>query len=576
MLKKIFLIGNPNVGKSVVFSRLTGVRVISSNYAGTTVDIMKGFLKSGEEEIEVIDLPGTYSIEPSSKAEEVAVSLLKGSPRDEFIVINIVDSTNLERNLFLTLQLIEEGLPVVVSLNMCDDAKHRGVNIDIEKLEKLLGVPVVATCAITGFGIKMLIDRFKEAKPVARNKLTHRELWQEIGNIIEQVQQLTHRHHTLRELLEDASVRPFSGMLMAIAVTFISFQAVRFIGEWLIDNVSNPVFFKFYEPLLWKLSRYLGEESFIHHLLIGDLLDGKIDFQQSLGLLTTAPYIEFAMVLPYIVSFYLILSLLEDIGILPRLAMLMDNILHRLGLHGFAIIPVLLGLGCNVPGILATRNLESRRERFIAATLISIGVPCAALQAMIFGLLGKFSGFYVTGVYLVLFLVWLVLGVLLNRVLKGVSPELLVEIPPYRIPSFAILWHKLFLRIKGFLIEAIPVVMLGVLIVNILLYFRLFEQFSLIFAPVVKGIFGLPKESAIALIMGFFRKDVAVGMLMPLGLSIKQLFIACVLLAVSFPCVATFVIMFRELGWKDFLKSCAIMLMAMLAVGASLNFVLPH
>lgn len=575
MIKKIYLVGNPNVGKSVVFSRLTGVRVISSNYAGTTVDIMKGFLKFGEEEIEVIDLPGTYSIEPASKAEEVAVSLLKENAPGEFIVINIIDSTNLERNLFLTLQLIEEGLPVVVSLNMCDDAKHRGVDIDIEKLEKLLNVPVIATCAITGFGIKALIDRFKEAKPVARNRLTHRQLWQEIGDIIEQVQKLTHRHHTLRELLEDASVRPFSGILMAIAVTVISFEAVRFIGEWLVNNVSNPVFFKLYEPLLWKLSHFLGEESFIHHLLIGDLLNGRIDFQQSLGLLTTAPYIEFAMVLPYIIAFYSVLGLLEDIGILPRLAMLLDNILHRLGLHGFAIIPVLLGLGCNVPGILATRNLESRRERFIAATLISIGVPCVALQAMIFGLLGRYSGAAVIGVYLVLFLVWLVLGLILNRFLKGISPELLVEIPPYRIPSFVTLLHKLFLRIKGFLIEAIPVVMLGVLIVNILLYFRLFAQFSAIFAPIVKGIFGLPKEAAVALIMGFIRKDVAVGMLMPLGLSVKQLFIACVLLAVSFPCVATFVIMFRELGWKDFLKSLAIMFIVMLVVGASLNFLLP-
>ncbi|MFA5096669.1 MAG: nucleoside recognition domain-containing protein, partial [Candidatus Omnitrophota bacterium] len=207
---------------------------------------------------------------------------------------------------------------------------------------------------------------------------------------------------------------------------------------------------------------------------------------------------------------------------------------------------------------------------------ISVGVPCAALQAMIFGLLGKFSGFYVLGLYGVLFMVWLVLGVILNRVLKGISPELLVEIPPYRIPDLIALWHKLFTRIKGFLIEAIPVVLLGVLIVNLLLYFRAFEHFSAAFAPVVQGLFGLPRESVIALIMGFFRKDVAVGMLMPLNLGVRELFIACALLAVSFPCVATFVIMFRELGWKDFLKSCAIMLAVMLIVGGALNLGLPR
>jgi len=212
----------------------------------------------------------------------------------------------------------------------------------------------------------------------------------------------------------------------------------------------------------------------LHHLLIGDLIGGGIDFKESLGLLTTAPYIEFAMVLPYIIAFYFVLGLLEDIGILPRLAMLLDSLLHHVGLHGFAIIPVLLGLGCNVPGILATRNLESRRERFIAATLISIGVPCVALQAMIFGLLGGFSGFYVIGVYVVLLAVWLVLGIILNHTVKGYSPELLVEIPPYRIPSLPTLFKKLFLRIKGFLIEAAPLVLLGVFIINVLLYFKLF------------------------------------------------------------------------------------------------------
>lgn len=574
MIKKIFLVGNPNVGKSVVFSRLTGVQVISSNYSGTTVEIMRGFLKLGEQEIEVIDLPGTYSLEPSSKAEEVVVSMLNESARDEVAVINIVDATNLERNLYLTLQLLEAGLAVMVCLNMCDEAKHRGVSIETDKLEKILGVPVVPTCAVTGLGIKTVVEKITEAKAKPRDKSSHRDRWQAIGEVIEQVQSLTHRHHNLREILEDASVRPFSGALIAIGVMFASFQVVRFIGEGLISRIADPLFFNFYQPLLNKLSLFLGQESFLHHLLIGDLIDSKIDFKQSLGLLTTAPYIEFAMVLPYIIAFYLVLGLLEDIGILPRLAMLLDNLLHHVGLHGFAIIPVLLGLGCNVPGILATRNLESRRERFITATLISIGIPCVALQAMIFGLLGKFSGFYVSGVYIVLLVIWLVLGVILNHSVKGYSPELLVEIPPYRLPSLLTLWKKLFLRIKGFVIEAAPLVLLGVLIINVLLYFKLFDLVTGIFAPVVHGLFGLPKEAVVALVMGLFRKDVAVGMLMPLGLTVKQLFIAAVLLAVSFPCAATFVVFFKELGFKDLLKATLIMCVVALLTGTLLNFVI--
>lgn len=572
MTKKIFLIGNPNVGKSVVFSRLTGVAVISSNYPGTTVEITRGYLTIGEERIEVVDLPGTYSLEPASKAEETAVSLLGELPKEESIVINIIDATNLERNLFLTLQLIEEGFSVIACLNMCDDTAHRGIHIDTKKLEEFLHVPVIPTCAVTGAGIKLLIERIKEAHPGQAKKVSHQERWREIGMIVEAVQQLTHRHHTLREILEDASVRPASGLFMAAAVIFASFKIVRFLGEFMIDKICDPFFFDFYRPLLDKLTLYWRGQGFWYHLLIGDLINGKIDFKQSMGVLTTAPYIEFAMVLPYLASFYFILSLLEDIGYLPRLAILLDNLLHRLGLHGFAIIPVLLGFGCNVPGILATRVLESKRERFIASTLISIGVPCVPLQAMIFGLLGKFSGFYVSGVYLVLFSIVMILGIILKRTLKGYSPEFLLEIPPYRFPPLHLLAKKLYFRIKGFLLEAVPVVLLGVLAINILIYFKLFDFITRIFAPVVKGLFGLPKEAVASLVIGFLRKDVAVGLLMPLGLSAKQLFIATTLLAISFPCIATFIVLFKELGFKDLIKATLIMIIVTLVVGTVLNF----
>ncbi|MDD5428724.1 MAG: ferrous iron transporter B [Candidatus Omnitrophica bacterium] len=572
MIKKIYLIGNPNVGKSVVFSRLTGVHVISSNYPGTTVEISKGYLRIGDEKIEVVDLPGTYSLKPTSAAEEAAVSLLQEYKKNEIAVINILDATNLERNLLLTLQLIADGFPVIVCLNMCDEAGHKGVLIDTGKLEELLGVPVIPTCAVTGAGIKMLIDKIKDAAPVAREGFAGQERWTEIGAIVEKVQHLSHRHHTLREMLEDASVRPFTGLLMAAAVVYASFKAVRFVGESIINKITDPIFIELYQPVLEKITANLPEKGFWFHLLIGDLIGGKIDFKQSLGVLTTAPYIEFGMVLPYVISFYFILSLLEDIGYLPRLAILLDSIFHRLGLHGFAVIPVLLGFGCNVPGILATRALESKRERFIAATLISIGVPCIPLQAMIFGLLGRFGGFYVTGVYLVLFSIVLILGIILNRALTGYSPEFLLEIPSYRFPPVLTLLKKLYFRVKGFIVEAIPIVLLGVLFVNVLIYFRLFDAVTSVTAPLIHNLFGLPKESVVALVIGFIRKDVAVGMLMPLGLSAKQLFISSTLLAISFPCIATFVIIWKELGFKALVKATLIMGIISVIVGVLLNF----
>jgi len=574
MIKKIYLIGNPNVGKSVIFSRLTGVHVISSNYPGTTVEISKSYLQLDADKIEIVDLPGTYSLEPTSSAEEVAVSLLKEHPKNEIAVINILDSTNLERNLLLTLGLIEEGYPVIVCLNMCDEAGHRGVTIDIKKLESILRVPVVSTCAVTGIGVKSMIERIKETTPVARGRLNHEDRWKEIGRIVEQIQRLEHRHHSLREILEDASIQPFTGLIMACGVVYASFKFVRFIGEAIINKITDPVFLNLYQPILEKMTFYWQEKGFWFHLLIGDLINGKIDFKQSLGVLTTAPYIEFGMVLPYVISFYFVLSLLEDIGYLPRLAILLDNILHRLGLHGYAIIPVLLGFGCNVPGILSTRVLESKRERFIASTIISIGVPCVPLQAMIFGLLGAFGGYYVGGVYLVLFCLIIILGVILNRAMPGYSPEFLLEIPSYRFPPLLMLGRKLYFRVKGFLIEAVPIVLIGVLFINIFLYFRLFDIITNIFAPLIKGVFGLPKEAIVALVIGFLRKDVAVGLLMPLSLSAKQLFIAATLLAISFPCVATFIVLWKELGLNDLIKSALIMITVSIIVGGLLNFVI--
>jgi ferrous iron transport protein B len=233
-----------------------------------------------------------------------------------------------------------------------------------------------------------------------------------------------------------------------------------------------------------------------------------------------------------------------------------------------------LGFGCNVPGILATRSLESKRERFIASTLISIGVPCVPLQAMIFGLLGKFGGFYVAGVYLILFSLVLILGIVLNRIMIGYSPEFLMEIPPYRMPPLSATAKKLYFRIKGFLIEAMPVVMIGVLAVNILMYLKVFDLITGITAPIIHGLFGLPKGAVVALVIGFIRKDVAVGMLMPLSLSAKQLFIAATLLAVSFPCIATFTVIWKELGFRSLIKSTLIMIGISVIVGAALNLLI--
>jgi ferrous iron transport protein B len=571
-MMRILLVGNPNVGKSALFSRLTGTHIIASNYPGTTVEFTKGYLKLGDERAELIDVPGNYSLEPSSKAEEVAVEMLKEGD----LVINVVDATNLERNLNLTLQLLERQTPVIVALNMWDDTKHRGINVDAAKLEELLGVPVVPTVGVTGQGIRELVRRLSEAK-LPENALTYSnsdERWARVGDIVSQVQSLSHRHHTWYEHLEDASSHRVGGIFIALLVLFATFWFVRFIGEGIINYVAGPLFEWLWTPLLVKLSLALGPESFWHNALIGKLIGGEIDYFQSFGLLSTGLYIPLAAVLPYIISFYLALGILEDVGYLPRLAVLMDTIMHRLGLHGYAIIPTMLGFGCNVLGIMATRILESRKQRFIAATLISIGVPCAALQAMIIGLVGEQGMGYVAMVYGSLFISWVIIGLILNRAVKGFNPELLVEIPPYRLPPWRVIGEKLWLRVSGFIKEALPIVLGTVLVVNILYHLGVFNAIADITAPVLTGLWGLPKETIVALVVGFLRKDVAMGMLAPLALTAKQLVISSTVLAMFFPCVATFVILARELGVRDLLKAIGIMIAAVLIMGSLQNLVL--
>ncbi len=282
----------------------------------------------------------------------------------------------------------------------------------------------------------------------------------------------------------------------------------------------------------------------------------------------------FGAVLPYIFAFYLILSVLEDTGYLPRLAVLLDNALHIIGLHGMAIIPMLLACGCNVPGVMATRILETKRERFIAATLMSISIPCMAQTAMIFGLLGKHGLRGLTPVFVTLFAVWLVTGNIFRLVVKGESPEIFTEIPPYRLPHMPILMKKVWMRIYSFTHDAVPFVLIGVFFVNLLYALGIIPLISKMVGPLTARVFGLPFEAIGALLIGFFRKDLAVGMLAPLGLNVKQLVIACVMLTMSFPCIATFAVLLKELGVVDMIKAALIMLASAFFVGGLLNIIL--
>ncbi len=569
-MRKILLVGNPNVGKSVIFSKLTGVNVVASNYPGTTVGYTRGRRRVAGEEVEIVDVPGAYSLEPTNKAEEVALEML----RDGDVVINVVDSTNLERNLYLTMQLLEKDLPVIVALNMWDETKHKGISIDVEKLSELLGVPVVPTAARSGYGLDKLLRELKNARAPKQEHITPDERWKRIGKIVASTQRITHHHHTLLERLEDASIHPVGGFFVAALVLATCFAFIRVVAELLITYLLDPFFYNAYLPVVTAIERKIASYGLLHDILIGSLINGEIDFEQSLGLLTTGLYVPIGMVFPYVVSFYFTLGVLEDVGYLPRLAILLDGFMHRLGLHGYSIIPSLLGLGCNVPALLATRILESRRERFIVATLISIAIPCVALQAMVIGLLGHYGMKYVALVFLVLFLVWFTLGSIMKLLTRGFLPSLLIDIPPYRLPYLKSLLIKFRMRSMAFLREALPVVLIGVAVVNLLYSLGLIQSMARFTSPIVTRMLGLPETAVLAIAIGFLRKDIGVGMLAPLGMNVKQLVIGCTTLAMFFPCIATFVVMFRELGLVDTVKAIGIMIVTAILVGSFLNLIL--
>ena len=568
-MKTVVLMGNPNVGKSGIFSRLTGTRVITSNYAGTTVDVSRGKMRLPDGPAAVIDAPGTYSLTPTNPAEEVATEILGEAD----VVVNVVDSTNLERNLYLTLETLERGVPAAVALNLWDEAGHQGITIDVDGLEELLGVPVVPTVGLSGEGIRELVERLGEARPSATiQPMSEEERWVAVGQITGEVQKIAHRHHTLADRLAEASIRPTSGLFIALAVIAAAFLAVRWIGEGLISFVFEPLF-DLYTPIVMRASELLGP-GILHDILIGRLIGGEIDYVESMGLLTTGLFVPFAMILPYIVAFYLILSILEDTGYLPRLATLADTFFHRLGMHGYGIIPVFLGFGCNVPGALATRVLETKKQRFIAATLMSLAIPCMAQIAMVFGVLGPFGLQYVVMVFATLALVYVVAGLILNRVVPGECPEIFLEIPPYRAPDLRATATKTWMRVRGFVGEAIPYLFLGILVVNLLYSVGFLDLLAAAFAPVMETWLGLPAGAAVALLVGFLRKDLAVGMLVPLGMSPEQLVIAVTMLTIYFPCVATFVVLLRELGARGMLAAAGVMVTTALLVGGALRVIL--
>ncbi len=608
------LIGQPNCGKSTLFNQVAGYKAETGNFSGTSVTFTESKVRVNGVVVVLVDLPGTYTLAGTNPAEREVFHYLASHEVD--VIINVIDATHLEQGLDLTLELLELGRPMVVAMNVLDEAARMGMKIDGLGLEKLLGAPVLPLVASKGRGVRNL---FSTAFQVAQNaqppqrpsygldlenaiqkvaagidgqaaragipllavplaiKLLENDrdllgkmggVYPEILPLVEESQAylqskrgqpavwvisgerhgLAHnlastvveqgqRRITWRDRLDDVLLHPFFGYIALVLILLLFFEIVYGLGS----RLEQPLLALF-DQLNRPLVNFLGGKTFVGELATG-LLQGI-----SGGV---------AIVLPYLLPFLLGLGFLEDIGYLPRVAFLMDALMHRLGLHGKAIVPFILGYGCNVPAVMSTRMLEDKRDRFLAGAL-SVLVPCAARLSVVFGLVAFYLGpVNALLIYLFNILVIAITGRLLSQMMPEDTPGLIMEMPGYRLPTVRTVFNKAWFRVKEFIVEAWPVLIAGSAVLAILNYFAVTPYFNVLIRPIT-WVLGLPSQTGVPLIFGILRKELSLVMLrQALGvtdfsamLTPIQMITFSVFVVFYIPCLATLAALKRELGTR--------------------------
>jgi ferrous iron transport protein B len=570
--RKIVLVGNPNVGKSVVFQALTGQYAEVSNYPGTTVELTTG--KMGPDL--VIDSPGVYGISALNDEERVTRDVVLGAD----LIVNIVDAVHLERDLFLTLHLADLGLPMVIGLNLMDEATARGRRIDHRRLSELLGLDVVPMVATRREGIGRLRRSLADGRQPLTDPWILRAIapWSKTtekrplallaaegdpdaaaslglspGALMEEsylrrrasVDALCQKVIADRpgrspaSLLSGLMIRPVPvlvilGLVLVALYWFVGIVVVQRV----VDFTEGRIMQGYYEPTVRNLLRgFLAEDGLIWEVLAGEF-----------GLATMAVTYLFGLLLPLVAGFYLFLGLLEDSGYLPRVAVLQDRALSSIGLNGRAVIPIILGFGCVTMATLSTRVLGTRRERVIATFLLAVAIPCSAQIGIIAGLLGSLGpGFF--ALYLgIIAGVFVLAGTLLARFLPGASSPLFLDLPPLRWPSFIPVLRKTSFRAINFIREAAPLFVYGALLVTVLKTTGFLGAAERWMAPLVTGWLGLPASAARAFIMGIVRRDFGAAGVHSLVLAPEQMLVAAVTLTLFVPCLASIMVITKERG----------------------------
>ncbi len=574
--RKIVLAGNPNVGKSVFFGAFTGVYTEVSNFPGTTVDISHG--KYGNDV--VLDTPGVYGISSFNEEERVARDVILSAD----VIVNVVDAVHLERDLFLTLQIIDTGIPMVVALNMMDDATNKGIAVDRELLEHLLGVPVIAASAIQNIGVeevKRAVDHATvgfiepELKAELERMMAQADTQGDALLILEDDPHVAERHgmvcggkreaiyahrrervndlvkHVVSERSKGATLSTRLGRWMLSPVLGVPILAVVlgvmywligvFIAQDVVEITEGVIMQGYYEPWIRSLVVPLvGEDTVLGAYLVGEF-----------GLLTMTVTYVLGLLLPLVLGFYFVLSVMEDSGYLPRLATLVDRLMVAIGLNGRAIIPIILGFGCVTMATITTRLMATERERTIVTALLGLAIPCSAQFGVIAALMATLPPIYAGLYVLVMVLVFGLAGKVLHNLLPGAPSDLLIDLPPIRLPQAKNVWTKMTSKSVAFLKEATPIFAFGAVIITTLQVTNLLVAIQEWFAPITEGLLSLPRESANVFIMGMIRRDFGAAGLSDMVLTDSELTVALVVITLFVPCIASILMMMKERGKKE-------------------------
>jgi ferrous iron transport protein B len=631
---KIALVGNPNVGKSVVFNYLTSSYVDVSNYAGTTIEISVGNLKLSDTEklgsnfsFQVIDTPGIYSVSNLQEEETVTRDYILEAD----LIINVVSALSLGRDLFLTKQLADMGKPMLVLINQYDEARKHKINVKVKVISQALGLDVELSSATLGEGLEelrtyilnfidnakfkpgriskevdnycvpyleMVFDRASalliaeaDAEVAKANDIVlplnatsrRKEIYnirnREVDELVKE--SVSEIQFEWVDKLGDLFLNPVIGSLTAITVvyTFLFLFLGVFVAGTTVDFLENDIFKAYYEPFVRNLvgsilpydsSSLLGTLFTDPARALGTILVGDY------GVLTLTITYLYALLLPLVFGFYLGLAFLEDSGYLPRLAVLVDGVLSGLGMNGRAIIPLILGGGCVTMATVTTRLLSTKKEKLITIALLGLTIPCSAQLGVIQGLLTNIGGFLPWLIWGgTLFIVFILTGLVLNKLVPGECGHFVSDIPPIRLPILKNLMQKTMQRTKVFMNEATPAFFIAALVVGVLQVTGILKYIINWAEPILADVLLLPKEVTLSFILGMIRRDFGAFGLMEIPLNAAQLVTVCVVLTLFVPCIATVAVMIKEKNLKIAMGIWVSSWILALGIGAILARVLP-